>query len=147
MADALAEHLARPDPLEATAFVFSNTKGGPIRRTGWVRQVWNPAIKAVGLDGLTPHDLPHSHVAILIEQGEHPRAIADRLGHTSVRTVLDVYGHLFPDADTGIADRLDQRLAHPGVAQVWPKVATETGVEIPETPENPLRSGDLRSGR
>src|SRR3990172_7255329 len=38
------------------------------------------------------HDLRHSHVALLIAPGTHPAVIAARLGHTSVRTVLDVYG-------------------------------------------------------
>jgi hypothetical protein len=33
--------------------------------------------------------------------------IASRLGHTSVRTVLDVYGHLFEGLDRDIADSLD----------------------------------------
>jgi len=33
--------------------------------------------------------------------------IASRLGHTSVRTVLDVYGHLFEGLDRDLADALD----------------------------------------
>ena len=33
--------------------------------------------------------------------------IASRLGHTSVRTVLDVYGHLFEGLDRDTADSLD----------------------------------------
>ena len=37
--------------------------------------------------------------------------IADRLGHTSVRTVLDVYGHLYEGADEAAAERLDARIA------------------------------------
>jgi integrase len=49
----------------------------------------------------------HTHVALLIEQGAHPQLIASRLGHTSVRTVLDVYGHLFEGLDRDIADSLD----------------------------------------
>ena len=53
----------------------------------------------------------HSHVALLIAQGEHPKVIADRLGHTSVKTVLDVYGHLYEGADGDAADRLDQQIA------------------------------------
>lgn len=114
VADALAAHLA--GGAGAESFVFTDTAGGPLRRTHWVRRVWRPAVKAAGLEGLTPHDLRHSHVALLIDQGEHPRAIADRLGHTSVRFVLDTYGHLFPDADADIAGRLDERLgsARPG---------------------------------
>jgi hypothetical protein len=39
--------------------------------------------------------------------GEHPRLIANRLGHTSVRTVLDVYGHAYDDIDIAAAERLE----------------------------------------
>ncbi len=53
------------------------------------------------------HDMRHTHVALLIDQGAHPSVIASRLGHTSVRTVLDVYGHLFEGLDRDIADALD----------------------------------------
>lgn len=53
------------------------------------------------------HDMRHTHVALLIDQGAHPSVIASRLGHTSVRTVLDVYGHLFEGLDRDIADSLD----------------------------------------
>lgn len=37
--------------------------------------------------------------------------IADRLGHTSVRTVLDIYGHLYEGADEAVADGLDEKIA------------------------------------
>ena len=45
--------------------------------------------------------------AILISRGVAPKAIADRLGHRSVRTVLDVYGHLYDSADREIAEDLE----------------------------------------
>jgi integrase len=51
--------------------------------------------------------LRHSQVALLIEAGEQPSTIAKRLGHTSVKTVLDVYGHLYEGADQGAAEKLD----------------------------------------
>ncbi len=51
--------------------------------------------------------MSHTHVALLIDQGAHPSVIASRLDHTSVRTVLDVYGHLFEGLGRDIADALD----------------------------------------
>jgi integrase len=42
--------------------------------------------------------------------GEHPKVIADRLGHTSVRTVLDVYGHLYEGVDEAAAEWLDAQI-------------------------------------
>ena len=53
------------------------------------------------------HDLRHSHVALLIKQGTHPPVIAARLGHVSIKTVLDVYGHLSEGLDRDAADSLE----------------------------------------
>jgi hypothetical protein len=39
--------------------------------------------------------------------GASPKEVAVRAGHTSTRFVLDRYGHLFPEADAALCDRLD----------------------------------------
>jgi integrase len=48
---------------------------------------------------MRPHDLRHTHVALLIAAGEDPYVISRRLGHASIRTTYDVYGHLFEGRD------------------------------------------------
>lgn len=55
----------------------------------------------------TPHDLRHTHVAMLIVEGQSPRYIADRLGHESTRTVLDVYEHLYEGLDEAAMEGLE----------------------------------------
>ncbi|HZA71922.1 MAG TPA: hypothetical protein VE476_03335, partial [Propionibacteriaceae bacterium] len=45
-----------------------------------------------------------------IAAGASPREVATRAGHTSVRTVLDVYGHLYPESDTTLRGRLDEMI-------------------------------------
>lgn len=108
----LVDHLARLDETGPEAWIFPAPEGGPIRRTAWMRRVWKPALAGAGLDqDLGTHTLRRSQVALLIAQGEHPKVIADRLGHTSVRTVLDVYGHLYEGADEAAAERLDAQIA------------------------------------
>ena len=110
--DQLVEHMARLEETGPEAWLFPAPKGGPIRRTAWTRRVWKPALAAAGLkQDLGTHTLRRSQVALLIAQGEHPKVIADRLGHTSVRTVLDVYGHLYEGADEAAAERLDAQIA------------------------------------
>jgi hypothetical protein len=47
-------------------------------------------------------------VALWIAAGAWPKEVAQRAGHTSVRFVLDRYGHLFPEADTALRSRLDE---------------------------------------
>ena len=39
---------------------------------------------------------------MLIADGPSPRYITDRLGYKSTRTVLDVHGHLYEDADEAV---------------------------------------------
>ena len=36
------------------------------------------------------------------------KAVSVRAGHSSVKTTLDVYGHLMPSADADLADTLDR---------------------------------------
>ncbi len=112
VSEQLVDHVARLQPTGPEEWIFPAPEGGPIRRTAWMRRVWKPALDAANLDrDLGTHTLRRSQVALLIAQGEHPKVIADRLGHTSVRTVLDVYGHLYEGADEAAADRLDAQIA------------------------------------
>lgn len=53
------------------------------------------------------HDFRHSHVSALISLGFTSFEIAKRLGH-SVTMVDNVYGHLFPETQRLMADRLDE---------------------------------------
>lgn len=53
------------------------------------------------------HDFRHSHVALLIHNGEEPTAIKNRLGHASITTTIDTYGHLYPNKQKSMSDKLD----------------------------------------
>jgi integrase len=57
--------------------------------------------------GLRIHDLRHTAVALWIAAGASPKEVAARAGHTSVSSVLDRYGHLFPESDAALRDGLD----------------------------------------
>ena len=77
--------------------VFTAPRGGPIlHRTFWSR-VWLPAVSH-----LEPrpriHDLRHSHASWLLAQGMAINVVQARLGHESIQTTVDTYGHLQPDA-------------------------------------------------
>ncbi|MDO6450553.1 tyrosine-type recombinase/integrase [Oceanobacillus profundus] len=75
------------------------------------KDIFSRRIKTICERGeLTPirqHDLRHSHVALLIHQREDYTTIKERLGHASIKTTIDVYGHLFPNKQKETADRLD----------------------------------------
>lgn len=44
------------------------------------------------------HDLRHSHAAWMIGQGISLFELKQRLGHESIQTTADTYGHLLPEA-------------------------------------------------
>jgi len=102
--DELAAYLVRA---ESEAFVFAAPEGGPLRVHGFRARVWRPATRRAELDGLRIHDLRHTAVALWIAVGANPKEVAARAGHTSVSFTLDRYGHLYPEADTALRDRLD----------------------------------------
>ena len=83
--------------MQAEEFVFTAPMGGPLRRDLLYKRVIRPAIERAGLpSGLRLHDLRHTCVSLLIQLGAHPKAIQERLGHSSITVTMDVYSHLFP---------------------------------------------------
>lgn len=110
LCDVLSKHLARV-PAGEDGFVFQAPMGGPLRRSNFRRRVWVPAVRRSVGEPMRFHDLRHTHVAMLIAQGEHPKTIQARLGHASVSTTLGTYGHLFEGLDEAAADRLDAAVA------------------------------------
>lgn len=64
-------------------------------------------IEGLGLRNIRVHDLRHSHIALLIEKGMQPLVIAQRVGHDSVNTTMNIYGHLYPNKQREVADLLN----------------------------------------
>lgn len=52
------------------------------------------------------HALRHSHASLLISLGENALIIRDRLGHEDIQTTLGTYGHLYPNMNREVANRL-----------------------------------------
>ncbi|WP_158633251.1 tyrosine-type recombinase/integrase [Amycolatopsis sp. WAC 04182] len=86
--------------------VFTNDKGGLIDRAAWNPDVWHPAIQAAelakgGAHGM--HNLRHYYASRLIEGGPGHRGasmeqVRDYMGHASIVTTSETYGHLFEQA-------------------------------------------------
>lgn len=102
--EALAAHVSARRPEE---LVFTTPSGAPVRHSNFYHRVWRPAIQAAGLDGLRIHDLRHTHVSWLLAAGRPITEISRRLGHESVTTTVDRYGHLLPGAGAGAVAALD----------------------------------------
>lgn len=110
--DELANHLAtqrgRPELHE---LVFTGRQGATLRRT-FAARIFTPAVADAGLDpALTFHGLRHVATSLMVEAGEHPRVIQQRLGHATARLSMELYAHVPEAADRQVAARLDARFA------------------------------------
>ena len=109
-ADHLAAHLARWPAHPSTGIVFTNERGNPIQQFPF-SVVWEKARGKAGVAGwATPHDLRHYFASALIRSGASVKVVQARLGHTSAKTTLDVYGHLFPDEEDRTRAAIDTEL-------------------------------------
>jgi integrase len=120
----LSDRPARSDDL-----LFSSRNGAPLRHNLFYARHYKPAVERAGLPlALRFHDLRHTCAALLIAQGAHPKAIMERLGHSTIQVTLDRYGHLLPGLDEALTDGLEstyrtslERRARPGAP---PSVST-----------------------
>jgi integrase len=97
VAPVLADHLAdrHPDDL-----AFPSSSGDYLRVSGFRSRRFAPAVRrALGGRAMRIHDMRHTAISLWVEAGIDPVQIAAWAGHTSVVTVLDVYGHLRPRPD------------------------------------------------
>jgi integrase len=56
------------------------------------------------------HNLRHFFTSMLIENGESPKYIQDQVGHASITTTFDMYGHLMPQAKRAATKKLERSI-------------------------------------
>ncbi len=100
--------------------LFTAPGGGVLWLRNFRRRVFDPAAKAAGLDGLTPHELRHTAASLAVSAGANVKSVQRMLGHASAAMTLDVYSGLFDDDLDAVADRLDEAAARAVVPQVCP---------------------------
>lgn len=57
------------------------------------------------------HDLRHTHITQMLEEGVHPKVASERAGHASVAITLDRYSHVVPTLQEDAAAKIDKRLS------------------------------------
>lgn len=98
-------------------FLFRAAMGGEWRHANYYNRKWKPAVAAAVAKGLPKrpriHDLRHTHVAWLIAKRIPLPAIQIRLGHESIQTTVDRYGHLAQGLDDDIASVVEAAMSIP----------------------------------
>ena len=70
------------------------------------------------IQGMRLHDLRHTHASLLLSEGTPMHIVQSRLGHQSITTTVDIYGHVPQDADiaAGVAFA---RVVDADVGKMW----------------------------
>lgn len=106
----------------AGALVFESHTGSALHHSNIRNRAWVPACTAAMNDGygekaLTEvpriHDLRHSHASWLFGSGMDLLAVQRRLGHESITTTADRYGHLLPEQQLAASAALDALFGEP----------------------------------
>ena len=93
---------------------FCNAKGKPLDPDPLIKRQFLPALRRGKLRQIRFHDLRHTKVALRIEKRQNVKYIQKQLGHASIQTTFDRYGHLITDANIEEAKKLDIILGFDG---------------------------------
>lgn len=94
----------RQQAVTQTDFILSYN-GYPTQKSTMARVITRYS-ELSGVHRIKVHALRHSHASLLISMGENPLIIKDRLGHEDIETTLGTYGHLYPNSNFEIAQKL-----------------------------------------
>ena len=90
---------------ESSPAVLRGSFGAPLYPSVFHRQ-FERFIKDSGLPRITLHGLRHTHASMLAHMNTDKMQISERLGHSELSTTLNIYTHLFENADKKIAENL-----------------------------------------
>ncbi|MFA1739367.1 site-specific integrase [Lysinibacillus fusiformis] len=86
--------------LQKNQLVFSNKENAYIQ-PGQVQKWMYSVQNKYSLKRVSPHGLRHTHCSLLFEAGASIKEVQDRLGHSDVKTTLDIYTHVTKKAKEG----------------------------------------------
>lgn len=101
LVDEIKEYIAMQYDLQPDQRIFHNVSKTSLQKS------FKHFTKKAGLRDLTIHGLRHSHVSLLISKKYDIFEVSKRIGHKSIKTTQDIYGHLFDDVQKTIANDLD----------------------------------------
>jgi integrase len=85
--------------------IFAQPNGRPIeRKSDW--RAWKALLREAGVRDVRLHDGRHTAATLLLSENVHPRVVMELLGHSQMRTTMDIYSHVMPALAREAADRM-----------------------------------------
>jgi len=90
--------------LQQKQLVFSNDQNKflqPTKTRKWLEHI----LTKYQLPKITTHGFRHTHCSILLEAGVGLKEVQDRLGHTDIKTTMNIYAHVSQQAKDGAINK------------------------------------------
>jgi len=98
------------------ALIVTSHTGKPLSKST-LRGNFRRLLKAAGLPVIRIHDLRHSCASILLGEGVAAQTVSKYLGHSEVKTTLNIYGHVARSQTQEAAVTMDRALGNEYSAQ------------------------------
>ncbi|MYE41865.1 MAG: site-specific integrase [Chloroflexi bacterium] len=85
-------------------------KDGSIILPDVLTRTFNKILKSCGITGVRFHDLRHTHATVLLTSGVPVHVVSARLGHASIQTTVDIYGHVIPASGMEAGMMIEKKL-------------------------------------
>lgn len=90
--------------------MFTQESGKPYR-PGAYTEYFRKIRKKLGLpSSVHLHTLRHTHATYLIEAGENIKTVSEHMGHSNVKTTVDVYTHTLPGRNERLAETFENTI-------------------------------------
>ncbi len=90
-------------------FILANPVGKPYNPNS-MKNWWERFLRRHNLKYINIHALRHTAATTLINLGVHPKLISERLGHSDIKTTMNIYGHALQQADEIASSKLDEAI-------------------------------------
>jgi integrase len=87
--------------------VFPTKYGEPLKHNVFRRDVFYKLLTKAKLPKIRIHDIRHTYASMLLQAGAPVHYVKDQLGHSSISTTVDLYGHCQPGLNRDAINRLD----------------------------------------
>lgn len=89
--------------------IFPSTIGRPLDHRNLYRE-FKIFLKSAGVPEIRFHDLRHTAVTLVLQEGVHPKVVQERLGHSDITLTLNTYSHVLPSMQEEAAEKVDNIL-------------------------------------
>ncbi|WFA09524.1 tyrosine-type recombinase/integrase [Tissierella sp. Yu-01] len=98
--------LALGESYQNSDLVCCKEDGSPII-PGTFSHIFTDFLKDYGLKEIRFHDLRHTHASLLLKYGIAAKVASTRLGHSSIGITLDLYSHIYSEAEVEVANKIE----------------------------------------